>query len=159
MIPLCLYCYSSSGPIPEGWAYYQHPNGDIYFHNPELRYSVSEDITDPEMLEWVLEARDDHIDTISDDPNYDRLPPDWELTATGVTETDAIMGIYSRSAGQAYGWKEDGGAGRLVILPRHQFWAYVSEYPCHTGELPPGVENEFLVSIEQGKGIATVCVD
>ncbi|KAJ2930405.1 hypothetical protein H1R20_g6677, partial [Candolleomyces eurysporus] len=93
-------------PIPANWSRYVHPNGDVYYRNHQLRLTTSDDIRRPLTLQYVLEARQDHIDTISDDPNYTRLPPDWEITISDVSESTAVIGMYSRHAGQAYEWRE-----------------------------------------------------
>lgn len=113
-----------------------------------------------------MDAREDHLENISEDQNFARLPPDWELTISDVSESTAVIGMYSRQFGQAYEWKEREGdiasvlhsaprltewTGRLVIKERQHFWAYVAEYPSHFPHLPPGTEQEFVTAVTQGE--------
>jgi hypothetical protein len=95
--------------VPHPWQQHEHPNGDIYYHNPLLRLITPEDIRDPAMLECVLDARDDHIQCLQDDSSLDKLPDDWELTLTDVTDSAAVIGMHSRKLGLSYEWTEDTG--------------------------------------------------
>ncbi|KAJ3544905.1 hypothetical protein NMY22_g2631 [Coprinellus aureogranulatus] len=140
---------TQSLPLPPGWNRYFHPNGDVYYRNHQLRLTTPEDIRRPTMLQYVMDAREDHLDNISDDPNFPRLPPDWELAISDVSESTAVIGMYSRLAGQAYEWRER--EGRLAVKHRQHFWAYVAEYPSHFPHLPPGTEEEFVAAISQAK--------
>lgn len=95
--------------MPAGWSRYVHPNGDVYYRNHQLRLTTPDDIRRPETRQYVLDAREDHLEVISNDPDYTRLPPDWEIAISDVSESTAIIGMYSRQDGQAYEWKERDG--------------------------------------------------
>lgn len=140
---------SDALPIPPGWNRYVHPNGDVYFRNHQLRLTTPDNIRQPVILQYVMDAREDHLETIADDPNYARLPPDWELTISDISESTAVIGMYSRQAGRAYEWREH--EGRLAIKERQHFWSFVAEYPSHYPSLPPGTEEEFVAVVTQAK--------
>jgi hypothetical protein len=61
------------------------------------------------MLGFVLDARQDHLQCLRDDSSINRLPDDWELTLTDVTDCAAVIGMHSRELGQSYEWAEDKG--------------------------------------------------
>jgi hypothetical protein len=103
--------------MPPGWNRYFHPNGDVYYRNHHLRLTTPEDIRQPEMLQYVMDARDDHLETISEDQNYPHLPPDWELAISDVSDSTAVLGMFSRQAGQAYEWKEREGTNLIGAVP------------------------------------------
>ena len=95
--------------IPYPWRQYEHPNGDIYYYNPQQRLITPEDIRNPDILEYIMDARDDHLQCLEGDPNRDNLPPDYELVISDVSESAAVLRMYSRMAGAAYDWTEDTG--------------------------------------------------
>jgi len=88
---------------------YRHPNGDVYYYNSEFRLITPEDISDSDMLENVLEAREDHFNCLEGDPNIGILPPDYELVIREVSDETAIIRMYSRTSAKAYTWTEDRG--------------------------------------------------
>ena len=98
-----------SATIPYPWCQYEHPNGDIYYYNPELRLITPEDIRNPDILEYIMDARDDHLQCLEADPNRDDLPPDYELVVSDVSETAAVLRMYSRREGAAYDWTDERG--------------------------------------------------
>lgn len=57
-----------------------------------------------------MEARDDHLQCLAGDPNLSILPSDYELVVSDVSETAAVLRMYSRSAGAAYDWNEERGS-------------------------------------------------
>ena len=103
------FCTVTSASIPYPWRQYEHPNGDIYYYNPQLRLITPEDIPDPVILEYIMDARDDHLQCLEGDPYCDDLPSDYELVVSDVSETAAVLRMYSRRAGAAYDWTEDRG--------------------------------------------------
>ena len=105
-----------SANVPHPWCQYEHPNGDIYFYNSELRLITPDDICNPDILEYVMEARDDHLQCLAGDPNLSILPSDYELVVSDVSETAAVLRMYSRSAGAAYDWNEERGLVSFVFL-------------------------------------------
>ena len=88
---------------------YRHPNGDVYYYNSEFRLITPEDISDSDMLENVLEAREDHLNCLEGDPNIGTLPPDYELVIRDVSDETATIRMYSRTSTKAYTWTEDRG--------------------------------------------------
>lgn len=99
----------ASATLPYPWRQYAHPNGDIYFYNPQLRVITPENIRNPDMLEYIMDARDDHLQCLEGEPNRYNLPPDYELVVSDVSETAAVLRMYSRRAGAAYDWTEERG--------------------------------------------------
>lgn len=99
----------ASTTIPYPWRQYEHPNGDIYYYNPQLRLITPENIRNPDILEYIMDARDDHLQCLAGDPNYHNLPFDYELVVSDVSETAAVLRMYSRWAGAAYDWTEERG--------------------------------------------------
>ena len=99
----------ASTTIPYPWRQYEHPNGDIYYYNPVLRLITPEDIRNTDTLEYILDARDDHLQCLAGDPDLDLLPPDLELVVSDVSDTAAVLRMYSRRAGAAYDWTEERG--------------------------------------------------
>ena len=157
--------------IPYPWRQYEHPNGDIYYYNPLLRLITPEDIRNTDILEYIMDARDDHLQCLAGDPDLDLLPPDYELVVSDVSDTAAVLRMYSRMAGAAYDWTEERGlvffsflfcldkhihkrsfpAAGLVIKTKEHFWSHVAEYPTHHSHLPPNTEREFVESISNGE--------
>lgn len=93
--------------MPPGWEQHQHPNGDIYYYHRGLRLITPDDIRDPEKLQHVLDAREDHLQCLNG--SVARLPDDWELVLYDVTEEVAVIGMFSRSLGLEYEWTEEHG--------------------------------------------------
>ncbi|TFK33186.1 hypothetical protein BDQ12DRAFT_727990 [Crucibulum laeve] len=135
-------------PVPRPWRQYRHPNGDIYYYHHGLRLITPDDIRDPIILSYVMEAREDHLQCIEDDSNFYRLPRDWELTLCDVSESGAVIGMHSRSAGASYDWSEETG---LVIKSKEHFWTHLAEYPSHHADLPPNTEAEFVHALNNAK--------
>ena len=66
-----------------------------------------------------MDAREDHLQCLDGDPNRHLFPPDHELVVSdAVSETAAVLRMYSRSAGETYGWTEERGLvfSHLFIL-------------------------------------------
>ena len=101
--------------LPDPWGQYVHPNGDIYYYNPQLRLITPDDIRNPEILEYIMDARDDHLQCLAGDPNVHILPSDYELVVSDVSETAAVLRMYSRLAGAAYDWTEERGLGFFIF--------------------------------------------
>lgn len=141
---------SRNKPIPPSWEQFQHPNGDIYYYNQRLRLITPEDIRDPAMLEFVLEAREDHLQCLDDQfSSIKKIADDWELTLSDVTDSVAVIGMYSRALGVAYDWTEKKGL-EIKTSPEY-FWSHVAEYPSHHDELPPGAEAAFAAALRNAK--------
>ncbi|KAF8967485.1 hypothetical protein BDZ97DRAFT_1656403 [Flammula alnicola] len=134
--------------LPRSWRQYQHPNGDVYFHNHHLRLTTPDNVRNPQILEYITEARDDHLQCLAGDPNLQRLPPDYELVISDVSDTTAVIRMYSRMAGAAYTWSEDTG---LRMKMKEEFWSHVAEYPSHHRDLPPNSEADFVQSLSNAK--------
>jgi len=100
----------SQAPLPHPWRRCRHPNGDIYFYNPQLRLITPDNICDPEILEYLTDARDDHLQCLDGDPNLHLLHEDYELVISDVSDTEAVIRMYSRTAGAAYTWTEERGS-------------------------------------------------
>lgn len=92
-----------------GWGQHKHPNGDVYYYHSDLRLITPEDIRDPVMLQFVLDARLDHLQCLQADDSLSKLADDWELTLTDVTDAAAVIGMFSRKLGVAYNWGEGKG--------------------------------------------------
>jgi hypothetical protein len=107
-----------SATIPYPWRQHEHPNGDIYYYNPQLRLITPEDIRNPDILEYIIDARDDHLQCLDGDPSCDNLPPDYELVVSDVSETAAVLRMYSRRAGAAYDWTEERGLFYFIVCSR-----------------------------------------
>ncbi|KAF8895623.1 hypothetical protein BD779DRAFT_1500573 [Infundibulicybe gibba] len=101
---------------------YEHPNGDIYFFNQELRLVTDADVYD-------------------DDVRAD-------LTLTGVTSETADVGIVSRAAGTAF---EDEGNGLKLLTDQERFWSHMAEHPSHHPHLPPCAEAVFTKALFDAK--------
>ncbi|PFH46561.1 hypothetical protein AMATHDRAFT_7657 [Amanita thiersii Skay4041] len=134
---------------PPSWSVHRHPNGDIYFYNPERNLITPDDITEPEKLELVIESWDDHMHNIEHDPLAKQLGDNWELILSDVTDTSMIIEMISRSNKAAYNWTENRGLERWE--GQEHFWSLLAEYPSHHQELPHGVEDEFVRSIYEAK--------
>ena len=158
--------FNSGLEVPVGWGQYKHPNDDIYYYHPDLRLITPEDIRDPVMLQFVLDARLDHLQCLQADDSLSKLADDWELTLTDVTDAAAVIGMFSRNLGVAYEWSEGKGtnlknslcafiptvcfpAGLELKTPEY-FWSHVAEYPSHHAELPPNAESEFRKALTNG---------
>lgn len=137
-----------SASIPYPWRQYEHPNGDIYYYEFRLRLVTPDDIRNPDILEYIMDAREDHLQCLAGDPNIHILPDDYELVVSDVSETAAVLRMYSRSAGAAYDWTEERG---LVMKSKEHFWSHVAEYPTHHSYLPPNTEREFVESLNNAK--------
>ncbi|KAF8805992.1 hypothetical protein BYT27DRAFT_7191287 [Phlegmacium glaucopus] len=138
----------SRANIPDPWRLYRHPNGDIYYYHPPLRLITPDDITNPDTLEYIMDAREDHLQCLSGDPNLHILPSDHELVVSDVSETAAVLRMYSRFTGAAYEWTEERG---LIVKSKEHFWSHVAEYPTHHALLPPNTEREFVESLSNAK--------
>jgi hypothetical protein len=69
------------------------------------------------MLGYVLDAREDHLQCLRDDSCLVKLPDDWELTLSDVTDSAAVIGMHSRKEGLSYEWAEEkGGPSHPVSL-------------------------------------------
>jgi len=134
--------------VPDPWRQYEHPNGDIYYYHPQLRLITPDNIGAPEILGYIMDAREDHLQCLADDPNLHILPSDYELVVSDVSETAAVLRMYSRSAGVAYDWREERGLARKS---KEHFWSYVAEYPSHHSQLPLNTETEFIEAINNAK--------
>ncbi|KAF4619731.1 hypothetical protein D9613_004717 [Agrocybe pediades] len=135
-------------PLPRSWRQCHHPNGDVYFYNDDLRLITPDNIRNAQILEYVLDAREDHLQCLAGDPNLRRLPPDYELVISDVSDTVAVIRMYSRTAGEAYEWTEERG---LIVKSRPHFWSYVAEFPSHHPTLPPNAEAEFSQALTDAK--------
>ncbi|GLB34307.1 hypothetical protein LshimejAT787_0111910 [Lyophyllum shimeji] len=141
---------TSNLPVPSSWEQFEHPNGDIYYYNRGLRLITPENIRDPTMLRFVLEARDDHLRCLDDRfSSIRKLPDDWELTLSDVTDEVAVIGMYSRKLGVAYDWTEE--RGLVAKTSPEYFWSHVAEYPSHHTELPPNTEEAFAQALASAK--------
>jgi len=127
---------------PHPWRRYQHPNGDIYFYNDHLRFISPDDLCDPQILEYLIDAREEYLQSLARD--HILLPTDYELVISEVSDEAATIKMYSRTAGQAYEWTEEGG---LTVKGKEHFWSFVAEFPSHHQELPPNTEDEFVRAI------------
>ena len=112
--------HNSQAPIPHPWRQYRHPIGDIYYYNPQLRLITPDNIRNPQVLEYVLDAREDHLQCLAGDPNLHRLPSDYELIISDVSESTAVIRMYSRAAGQAYTWTEGQGERQWIYFESRQ---------------------------------------
>lgn len=101
---------SSQAGLPRSWRQYQHPIGDIYFHNHNLHLTTAENVRHPDTLRYILEARDDHIQCVAGDPHRNRLPPDIELVISDVSDATAVIRMYSRMAATVYDYSEETGS-------------------------------------------------
>ncbi|KIM38738.1 hypothetical protein M413DRAFT_75683 [Hebeloma cylindrosporum] len=138
---------SASSPTvepPYPWRRYQHPNGDVYFYHDSFRFISPDDVCDPLILEYLIDAREEYLQSLGRDPNFHPLPMDYELVISDVSEEAATIRMYSRSAGQAYEWTEERG---LTVKGKEHFWSFVAEYPSHHQELPPHTEDEFVQAL------------
>jgi len=107
---------TQSATLPDPWRQYEHPNGDIYYYNSQLRLITPDDIRNPDILEYIMDAREDHLQCLAGDPHLHILPSDYELVVSDVSETAAVLRMYSRSAGAAYDWTEERGLGCSFFL-------------------------------------------
>ncbi|KAG6841220.1 hypothetical protein C0991_000666 [Blastosporella zonata] len=108
---------ASSHPVPPGWEQFKHPNSDIYYYHRILRLITPDDIRDTDKLRFVLEAREDHLQCLNG--SVAQLPDDWELVLSDVTDTVAVIGMFSRRVGIEYEWTEERGKFHLrPFLPR-----------------------------------------
>ncbi|KAG6845544.1 hypothetical protein H0H87_007788 [Tephrocybe sp. NHM501043] len=128
------------------WEQFKHPNGDIYYYHRSLRLITPENIRDPDMLRFVLEAREDHLQCLH--RSVAQLPNDWELVLSDVTDSTAVIGMFSRHVGIEYEWTEEHGL-RTKPSPEY-FWSHVAEYPSHHLELPPNTEAAFQEALASG---------
>ncbi|KAF9463696.1 hypothetical protein BDZ94DRAFT_1235976 [Collybia nuda] len=142
----------SSRTPPDPWKEYKHPNGDIYFYNRTLRLITPDDIYDPTTLAFVLEAREDHLQCLESDSSLGKLADDWEMTLSDVSETAAVIRMYSRRLGESYVWTEERG---LEFRSPEHFWSHVAEYPSHHDDLPPNTEGAFVQSLMKAKQLIT----
>jgi hypothetical protein len=67
-----------------------------------------------------MDARDDHLQCIEDDPNLSQLPSDWEMTVADVSDSASVIRMYSREAKAAYLWNEEQGE---IINPFYVFFS------------------------------------
>jgi len=140
---------SHSLPLPQEWDQHFHPNGDVYYCHRRLRLITPDNIRRPEILRHVLDAREDHLELLAEDPAAARLPPDLEITVRDATDSSAVIGLCSREVKQAFEWNER--AGRIAVRPKQHYWAHVAEYPSHHPRLPPGAEHEFVAAVREAK--------
>jgi hypothetical protein len=101
---------------PYPWHRYHHPNGDVYFYHDHLRFITPDDVCDPTVLEYLVDAREEYLQSLGQDPNFHRLPMDYELVISEVSEEAATIRMYSRSAGRAYEWTEERGDFELLAV-------------------------------------------
>ncbi|KAF8635364.1 hypothetical protein AX17_003933 [Amanita inopinata Kibby_2008] len=147
---VCATANSSSDiVVPPSWNLCRHPNGDIYFHNPDLCLVTPDDITDPDKLTLVVESWEDHMLNMEYDPVGKQLGDDWELILSDATESSVMIEMISRSTGIAYRWCDE--AGLRPWQGREHFWSILAAYPSHRLELPPGVESEFIHTLSSAK--------
>lgn len=139
---------SSRAPLPRDWRQYQHPNGDVYFHNHALHLTTSENIHDATTLRYILEARNDHIACVANDPHAPRLPRDIELVISEVTRNTAVIRMYSRSTSAAYRYSAR--IGLRVGVPE-EFWTHIAEFPSHHRSLPAGTETTFVEALRRAQ--------
>jgi len=104
----------SQVPPPQPWRLCRHPNNDIYFYHPEFRLLTSDDIREPDILDYILDAHRDILRCLASDENLGELPHDCELVICDVSESTAEIEMYSRSAGTAYKWEENGGSNFAI---------------------------------------------
>lgn len=48
------FCATSLSSLPHPWALCTHPQGSIYFYNPDLKVVTDEDIRDPDVYQSVI---------------------------------------------------------------------------------------------------------
>ncbi|KAG6917565.1 hypothetical protein DXG01_002034 [Tephrocybe rancida] len=106
---------ASNLPVPPSWEQFKHPNSDIYYYHRTLRLITPDDIRDPEKLHFVLEAREDHMQCLNG--SVANLPDDWELVLSDVTDSVAVIGMFSRRLGIEYEWTEERGKFCLRYPP------------------------------------------
>ena len=89
------------------------------------------------------------------DPKHHLFPPDYELlVVSDVSETAAVLRMYSRMAGEGYdflfiGFLIPTDFQGLIIKTKEHFWSHVQvvEYLTHHFNLrPPNMEREFVDS-------------
>jgi len=104
---LTRFLMNSASTPPHPWRRYQHPNGDIYFYNDHLRFISPDNLCDPQILEYLIDAREEYLQSLARD--HVLLPTDYELVISEVSDEAATIKMYSRTAGEAYEWTEEGG--------------------------------------------------
>lgn len=115
MLNRCTRGLNSTVEPPYPWRRYQHPNGDVYFYHDNLRFITPDDVCDPLVLEYLIDAREEYLQSLGGDPNFHLLPMDYELVISDVSEEAATIRMYSRSAGQAYEWTEERGDSNFLL--------------------------------------------
>ncbi|PPQ65738.1 hypothetical protein CVT24_011771 [Panaeolus cyanescens] len=142
-----------STPLPTGWRQYKHPNGDVYFYHQGFRLITPDNIRDPDILEYVFDARDHQLDGLLNDSTAQNLPEDYEMIIMEANDETAMIQMLSREQGVAFEWTEDGG---LMMESSLSYWSLIAEYPSHFPILPPRIEDEFLSSLQNARlSIAT----
>ncbi|KAG6848942.1 hypothetical protein H0H93_012584 [Arthromyces matolae] len=141
----------AGNPLPIEWERHRHPNNDIYYYNRRLRLITPEDIRDPQMLAFILDARDDHLRQLRTfNATATPLPNDLEFVVSDATEDAAVINMYSRQLNIAYDSNYIEEKGLQIKTPEH-FWSHVAEYPSHHPELPPHTEAKFIRALESAK--------
>ena len=118
-----------------------------------------------------MDAREDHLHCIEGDPNLSQLPSDWEMVVADVSDSAAVIRMYSREAKAAYLWNEERGeiinpffyfyfyfsltcnCSGLHLRTKEHFWSLIAEFPSHHNTLPPNAEQEFSSSLVEGEGL------
>lgn len=118
---LALY---DSQPLPRHWRQLQHPNGDVYYYNSQLRAVTALNVRDHTILRGVMNAHDNHMQALDDDISMRRMPPDLELVIVESNSVPSIIWVkmYSRARGEGYTWVEEDGT-------------YLAHYAIATGWL------------------------
>ncbi|KAF9477834.1 hypothetical protein BDN70DRAFT_861148 [Pholiota conissans] len=138
----------SQAGLPHSWRQYQHPIGDVYFHNHSLRLTTGDNVRNSNTLQYIMDAYEDHSQSIAGDPNYQRLPSDIETVVSDVTPREAVIRMYSRRAGTVFHYSEEQG---LRFGMTEEFWSHIAEFPSHHRDLPPTAESQFVQSITAAK--------
>lgn len=135
---------NSQTPLPQPWRQYRHPNGDIYFYNYQLRLLTPDNVRNPQILEYILDAREDHLQCLAGDPNLHRLPSDYELVISDVSDTAAVIRMYSRAVGEAYTWTEE--QGEIMHLFRFSTGVSINLFLLPICRIDTKVKRALLVS-------------
>ncbi|KIM75255.1 hypothetical protein PILCRDRAFT_827508 [Piloderma croceum F 1598] len=132
-------------PVPRGWKQYVRMDGDLYWHNPELKLTTYDDIRDRELLEEVLEIEEEHMGWCDNDGFV--FPCGTETFIGTVKEDADVVQHVSLSSGIIF---SIGDELNIRYDAKQSFWNYFSQYCMHVRRLPPKVEVEFLSAMTFG---------
>ncbi|KAJ7486970.1 hypothetical protein FB451DRAFT_1228430 [Mycena latifolia] len=141
--------------FPDDWDKFVHPNGSIYFYNPDLRLLTTDNVSNSLALRRLLKVHTDHRIWLNNLIQSHRALEDAEMLLfhrddPAKSFCPPSITVASWRRGRAYDYATNADQSRAVLKSKSDFWSYVAQYPMHRTHLPPVMESNFLSALAFG---------